>query len=63
LHHAEPKLLFCLMHMFELFEFVFVVCLVLNSKEENKIKGIRNSGIKRKGKEARIPSLLDLSAH
>jgi hypothetical protein len=21
LHHAEPKLLFCLMHMFELFEF------------------------------------------
>jgi hypothetical protein len=40
-----------------------VVCLVLNSKEENKIKGIRNSGIKRKGKEARIPSLLDLSAH
>jgi hypothetical protein len=52
LHHAEPKLLFCLMHMFELFEFVFVVCLVLNSKEENKIKGIRTSGIKRKGKEA-----------
>ena len=43
---------FCLMHMFEIFEFVFVVCLVLNSKEENKIKGIRTSGIKRKGKEA-----------
>jgi hypothetical protein len=21
LHHAEPKLLFCLMHMFELFDF------------------------------------------
>jgi hypothetical protein len=21
LHHAEPKLFFCLMHMFELFEF------------------------------------------
>jgi hypothetical protein len=23
LHHAEPKLFFCLMHMFEMFEFVF----------------------------------------
>jgi hypothetical protein len=49
--------------MFELFEFVFGVCLVLNSKEENKRKMIRNSGIKRKGKEARIPSRLGLSAH
>jgi hypothetical protein len=63
LYHAEPRLLFYLMHMFEFFEFVFGVCLVLNSKEENKRKMIRNSGIKRKGKEARIPSLLGLSAH
>jgi hypothetical protein len=37
--------------MFEISKFVFVVCLVLNSKEENKRKRIRNSGIKRKGKE------------
>jgi hypothetical protein len=36
LHHAEPKLLFCLMHMFELFDFVFVVSLNLNSKEEKQ---------------------------
>jgi hypothetical protein len=36
LHHAEPKLLFCLMHMSELFE--FGACLILNSKEKNKRK-------------------------
>jgi hypothetical protein len=34
LHHAEPKLFFCLMHMFELFEFEFGAWLDLNSKEE-----------------------------
>jgi hypothetical protein len=56
LHHAEPKLFFCLMHMFELFELEFGACLSLNSKEENKRKGIRNSEIKRKTKEAQ-PSL------
>jgi hypothetical protein len=33
LHHAEPKL-FLLVHMFEIFKFVFVVSLDLNSKEE-----------------------------
>jgi hypothetical protein len=30
LHHTEPNLFFCLMHMFELFEFEF--------KRENKRK-------------------------
>jgi hypothetical protein len=43
LHHADPKLCFCLMHMFEIFKFEFVVRLDLNSKEKIKIKGIRNS--------------------
>jgi hypothetical protein len=38
LHLAEPKLLFCLMHMFELFDFAFVVCLNLNSKEKKQKK-------------------------
>jgi hypothetical protein len=52
LHHAEAKLFFCLMHMFELFEFELGACLNLNSKEENKRKRVRNSGIKEKGKEA-----------
>jgi hypothetical protein len=35
LHHADPKLCFWLMHMFEIFEFEFVVLLDLNSKEKN----------------------------
>jgi hypothetical protein len=52
LHHAEPKLFFCLMHMFELLGSEFGACLNLNSKEENKRKRIRNSGIKEKLKEA-----------
>jgi hypothetical protein len=47
LHDAKPAYS-CLIHMFELLEFIFVVCLVMNSKEENKRKGIGNSGIKRK---------------
>jgi hypothetical protein len=55
LHHVELRLFFCLMHIFELFE--FVACLTLNPKEKTKGKGIKNSGIKRKGKEARNPSL------
>jgi hypothetical protein len=38
LHHAKPRLLFCLMHMFELFEFEFWACLNLNPKEKNKRK-------------------------
>jgi hypothetical protein len=28
LHHGEPKLLFCLMHMFELFEFELCLNLI-----------------------------------
>jgi hypothetical protein len=42
LHHAEPKLFFWLMHMFELFEFE------LSSLEKIKIKAIINSEKKRK---------------
>jgi hypothetical protein len=38
LHHAELKLCFWLMHMFEIFKFEFVVWLYLNSKGENKKK-------------------------
>jgi hypothetical protein len=58
LHHAKPKLFFCLMHMFELFEFEFEfgACLNLNPKKKIKEKGIRNSEIKRKTKVAQ-PSL------
>jgi hypothetical protein len=63
LHHDEPKLFFCLIHMFELLGLEFGACLNLNSKEENKRKRIRNSGIKEKFNETRILSLLGLSAH
>jgi hypothetical protein len=49
LHHAEPKLFFCLMYMFE---FEFEACLNLNSKEKIKEKGIRKFEIKEKHKEA-----------
>jgi hypothetical protein len=38
----------CLMHMFELFIFEFVVWMDLNSKEKIKRKGIRNFRIKEK---------------
>jgi hypothetical protein len=48
LHHGEPKLFFCLMHMFELFEFEFVVEFELSSLEKIKRKAIRNS--EKKGK-------------
>jgi hypothetical protein len=48
LYHAEPKLFFCLMHMFELFEFEFVFEFELSSLEKIKRKEIRNS--KKKGK-------------
>jgi hypothetical protein len=40
LHYGEPKLFFCLMHMFELFEFEFLVEFDLNSLEKIKRKGI-----------------------
>jgi hypothetical protein len=38
LHHAEPKLFFDLMHMFELFEFGFVFEFELSSLEKIKKK-------------------------
>jgi hypothetical protein len=41
------------MHMVEIFKFEFVIWLDLNSKEKLKEKGIKNSKIKRKAKEAR----------
>jgi hypothetical protein len=53
LHHAELKLCFCLMHMFEIFKFGFVVWLDLNSKEE-KEKGIK---IQNKRKSKRSPEI------
>jgi hypothetical protein len=62
LHHAKPKLLFCLMHMFELFDFVFMVCLNLNSKQKNK-KILEIQDKKEKGKQSEPSSLLGLSAH
>jgi hypothetical protein len=43
LHHAEPKLFFYLMHMFELFEFEFVFEFELSSLEKIKRKAIGNS--------------------
>jgi hypothetical protein len=46
LHHVESKLFFCLMHMFDLFEFVFEF--VLSLLEKIKRKGIRNSTKKKK---------------
>jgi hypothetical protein len=36
LHHAEPKLFFDLMHIFELFEFGFVVEFEFSSLEKTK---------------------------
>jgi hypothetical protein len=38
LHHAEPKLFFCLMQMFELFEFEFVFEFELSSLQKIKRK-------------------------
>jgi hypothetical protein len=43
LQHAEPKLFFDLMHMFELFEFGFVFEFELSSLEKIKIKAFRKS--------------------
>jgi hypothetical protein len=48
LYHANPKLFFCLMHMFELFEFEFVFEFDLSSLEKTKRKAIRN--LEKKGK-------------
>jgi hypothetical protein len=38
LHHVEPRLFFCLMHMFGTHEFEFVASLNLNPKEKTKGK-------------------------
>jgi hypothetical protein len=62
-HHVEPRLFFCLMHMFELFEFEFGACLNLNPKEKTKGKGIRKIRIEEKGKEAQNPPLPGFSTH
>jgi hypothetical protein len=62
-HHVEPRLFFCLMHMFELFEFEFGACLNLNPKEKTKGKGIRKIRIGEKGKEAQNPPHPSLSTH
>jgi hypothetical protein len=43
LYHAEPKLFFNLMHMFELFEFGFVFEFELSSLEKIKRKAFRKS--------------------
>jgi hypothetical protein len=48
LHHAETKLFFDLMHMFKLFEFVFVFKFELSSLEKIKRKTFRKSMEKRK---------------
>jgi hypothetical protein len=52
LHHDEPKLFFCLMHMVELFEFEFVFEFELSSLEKIKGKDIRNSREKEKPNSA-----------
>jgi hypothetical protein len=63
LHHAELKLCFWLMHMFELFKFECVVWLGLNSIKKIKRKGIRNSDLKKKCQSSPNPLSLGLSAH
>jgi hypothetical protein len=47
LHHAEPKLFFCLKHMFELFELWIVFEFDLNSLEKKR-KAFGNSEKKEK---------------
>jgi hypothetical protein len=54
LHHVEPKLFFCSMHMFEVFEFEFGACLNLNPKEKNKRKSIRKFINKRKREKSQV---------
>jgi hypothetical protein len=56
LHHAELKLCFWLMHMFEIFKFEFMVWLDLNSKDKIKRKGNRNSEEKTQNRPATPPS-------
>jgi hypothetical protein len=52
LHHVESNLFFCLMHMFELFEFEFVFEFELSSLEKIKRKCIRHSREKEKPNSA-----------
>jgi hypothetical protein len=52
LHHAEPKLSFCLMHMFELVWICIWFEFDLKSIEKIKRKGIRNSREKEKPNSA-----------
>jgi hypothetical protein len=54
LHHADLKLCFWLMHMFEIFKFEFVVWLDLNSKE--KIQRKVNINLEEKGKTQNSPA-------
>jgi hypothetical protein len=61
LHHAELKLFFWLVHMFQIFKFEFVVWLGLNSMEKIKRQGIRNSDLKRKAKASQKTPSLGLS--
>jgi hypothetical protein len=55
LHHVEPRLFYCLMHMFVIHKFDLVACLNLNRKEKTKAKGIRKFGLKEKAKSAQRP--------
>jgi hypothetical protein len=55
LHHVEPRLFYCLMHMFVIHKFDLVACLNLNQKEKTKAKGIRKFGLKEKAKSAQRP--------
>jgi hypothetical protein len=48
-HHVEPRLLFCLMHMFQLFEFVGLFSFEFK-RRKNKKKMIRNLEIKKERK-------------
>jgi hypothetical protein len=61
LHHVEPRLFFCLMHMFGIFKFEFVACLNINPNEKIKEKGIRKFRIKENSKKPSRP-LPSLSA-
>jgi hypothetical protein len=62
-HHVEPRLFFCLMHMFGIDKFEFVACLNLNPIEKMKGKGIRKFEIKEKAKSAQPPLPPGLSSH
>ena len=56
LHHPEPRLCYCLTHMLEVFKFVFVDWLDLNSKEKTKEKGIDIQNKRQQIKKPKPPS-------